>query len=197
MSRERLIEAAIALTEADGFVALNLAALARGFGVKLASLYAHVRNVDDLKAEVALNALRRLADMVDEAIAGRAGRDALYAYAEAQRDFALVHPGLFEAARHPLSEEIAMQSAGVRIARASRAVFRSYALDDADQVHATRLLGSFLLGFVLLDRSGSFAHSEPEAAESWARGLASLHMTISGWAEKDSEQWQSWRSKPR
>lgn len=188
LSRERLIEAAVALTEADGFAALNLAALARGFDVKLASLYAHVRNVEDLRAEVALAALAKLAAVVDEAIAGRAGREALYAYAEAQRDFALAHPGLFEAARYPLSAELAQASAGVRIARASRAVFRSYALGDADQVHATRLLGSFLLGFVLLERSGSFAHSAPETAESWARGLESLHMTISGWAEKDSDQ---------
>lgn len=185
LSRERLVEAAIALTEAEGFAALNLAALGRGFGVKLASLYAHVRNVDDLRAEVAMAALGRLADVVDEAIAGRAGREALFAYAAAQRDFALAHPGLFEAARYPLSADVAAASAGLKIARASRAVFRSYGLDDADQVHATRLLGSFLLGFVLLERSGSFAHSAPDAAESWARGLASLHTTVSGWAGKD------------
>lgn len=188
LSRERLIEAAVALTEADGFAALNLAALARGFDVKLASLYAHVRNVEDLRAEVALAALAKLAAVVDEAIAGRAGREALYAYAEAQRDFALAHPGLFEAARYPLSAELAQASAGARIACASRAVFRSYALGEADQVHATRLLGSFLLGFVLLERSGSFAHSAPEAAESWARGLESLHATVVGWAGKEETQ---------
>lgn len=185
LSRERLIDAALALTEADGFGALNLAVLARGFGVKLASLYAHVRNAEDLRTEVALAALALLADAVDEAVAGRAGREAMFAYAAAQRDFALAHPGLFEAARYPLADDVAARSAGMRLGRASRAVFRSYGLEEAEQVHATRLLGSFILGFVLLEGAGSFAHSAPETAASWELGLSSLHQTIAAWAKTE------------
>jgi len=181
LTRERLIEAAGVLADEQGFAALTLAELARKFEVKLASLYSHVRNADDLKAGVALKALSVLADLADEAVAGRAGKDAIEALAEVHRDFAGKHPGLFEAARFPLSAEQAMGSGGVRLARTMLAALRGYGLSEADQVHAVRLLGSFFLGFSLLERGGSFAHSQPEPDLSWQRGLDALDVTFKSW----------------
>lgn len=184
LSREKLIEAGASLADSEGFAALTLAALARQFDVKLASLYAHVRNSDDLKAGVALHALDLLAVRADEAVAGRAGKEALVAIAEVHRRFAGEHPGLFEAARFPLSPERAADSGGVRLARTMLAALRGYGLSEADQVHAVRLLGSFFLGFSLLERGGSFAHSKPEPDLSWQRGLDALDVTFKSWNAK-------------
>lgn len=184
LTRERLIEAACELADRDSFAALTLAALARQFEVKLASLYSHVRNSDDLKAGVALKALDLLADRADEAVAGRAGKEAVMALAEVHRRFAGEHPGLFEAAQFPLSAEQAAGSGGVRLSRTMLAALRDYGLAEADQVHAVRLLGSFFLGFSLLERGGSFAHSQPEPALSWQRGLDALDVTFKSWKTK-------------
>ena len=181
LTKERLIEAACELADRDGFAALTLAELARQFEVKLASLYSHVRNSDDLKAGVALMALDLLADRADEAVAGRAGKEAVVALAEVHRRFAGEHPGLFEAARFPLSAEQAAGSGGVRLSRTMLAALRGYGLAEPDQVHAVRLLGSFFLGFSLLERGGSFAHSQPEPDQSWQRGLDALDVTFKSW----------------
>lgn len=182
LTRDRLVEAAAALADEQGFEALTLAAIARHFDVKLASLYSHVANVDDLKTGVALLALSALAGRAEEAVAGRAGRDALVALADVHRNFAREHPGLFAAARFRLDPASAAASGGMRISRISQAALRAYGLSETDRVHAIRLLGSLFLGFPLLEFSGSFAHSQPEAEASWTRGLDGLDMLFKSWA---------------
>lgn len=182
LTRKRLVEAAAKLTDEHGFDALTLAALARQFDVKLASLYSHVRNSDDLKAGVALLALSELADRADEAIAGRAGKDALIALADVHRSFAREHPGRFQAARFRIDAETAATSGGARLSRINQAVLRDYPLTETDRIHAIRLLGSFFLGFSILELAGSFAHSQPEAETSWFRSLDALDALLRSWA---------------
>ncbi|PSJ56647.1 TetR/AcrR family transcriptional regulator [Pseudaminobacter soli (ex Li et al. 2025)] len=182
LSRDRLVEAAAKLADEHGFDKLTLAALARHFAVKLASLYSHVKNSDDLKTSVALFALSELADRADEAVAGRAGKDALVALANVHRNFAREHPGLFEAARFRLDATSAAVSGGARLSRTTQAVLRGYALTDTDCTHAIRLLGSFFLGFPVLESAGSFSHSQPEAEASWSRSLNALDALLRGWA---------------
>lgn len=176
------MEAGAKLADERGFDALTLAELARQFNVKLASLYSHLNNSDDLKTRVALLALTQLADRADEAVAGRSGRDALVALANVHRAFAQKHPGLFQAARHPIDAGTAATSGGARLSRIMHATLRGYALTDVDRVHAIRLLGSFFLGFSLLELSGSFAHSAPEANVSWQRSLDGLDALLTSWA---------------
>ncbi len=182
LTRERLVEAAASLADEEGFEMLTLAALARHFDVKLASLYSHVANIDDLKAGIALLALSALADRAEEAVAGRAGRDALVALADAHRSFALEHPGLFAAARFPLDPASAATSGGAQISRICQAALRAYGLSETDRVHAVRLIGSFFLGFSLLESCGSFSHSQPEAETSWTRSLDGFDMLFRSWA---------------
>ncbi len=67
---------------------MTVSALARHFDVKVASLYSHVRNSQDLKTRIALLALAELADRGATALAGRAGKDALAAFANVYRDYA-------------------------------------------------------------------------------------------------------------
>lgn len=182
LTPERLTEQAMAMADAIGFAELTLSALARQAGVKVASLYAHIASAEDLKTRVALGALDRLADDVTEAVAGRAGKDALVGLADAHRAFARTHPGLFTATRHPLDRATATRSGGQRISTMMRAMLRGYGLADDDEVHATRLVGSTMLGFILLEQSGGFAHSEPTADHSWTRTLDALDATLRAWS---------------
>ncbi|NYE61084.1 AcrR family transcriptional regulator [Duganella sp. 1224] len=176
-----LVTAAATLADQAGFGALTLTALARQFNVKVASLYAHIANADDLNTRVALFALNKLADLADDAVAGRAGKDALVAVANVYRDFARQHPGLFEAARYRLSAPLPDNNGGARISRVTRAMLRGYALDDRACTDAMRLLGSVFLGYPMLELAGSFNHSQPDPHSSWLRSLDALDHMLRNW----------------
>jgi AcrR family transcriptional regulator len=184
LTLERLIEAGAGLADEAGFDAVTPSALARHFDVRVASLYSHVGGANALKAGVALYALDRLAGRIALAVAGRAGKEALFALANAHRDFAKAHPGLFAAARYPLDGEAAARSGGARIALATRAVLRGYHLGEPAETHAIRLLGSVFLGFSTLELAGGFKHSRPSSQASWQAGLEALHSMLGALAQE-------------
>ncbi|MBE3014671.1 TetR/AcrR family transcriptional regulator [Microbispora sp. NEAU-D428] len=174
LTTERLIRAGAELADEVGFDQVTISALARRFGVKVASLYSHLKSSQDLKTGIALFALEELADRVADALAGRAGRDALAAFADAYRDYAREHPGRYAAARLRLDPETAAASAGVRHAQMTRAILRGYDLAEPDQTHAVRMLGSVFHGYVSLEMSGGFSHTAVDPEESWSWIVDSL-----------------------
>jgi AcrR family transcriptional regulator len=181
LTPERLVRAGAELADEVGFDAVTVSALARRFDVKVASLYSHVRNSHDLRTRIALLALEELADRGAAALAGRAGKDALAAMANVYRDYAREHPGRATAARMRLDPETAAASAGVRHARMTRAILRGYDLEEPDQTHAVRLLGSFFHGYVSLELGGGFSHSLPDSEETWTRLLDALDALLRNW----------------
>ncbi|MEV0161720.1 TetR/AcrR family transcriptional regulator [Nonomuraea fuscirosea] len=180
---DRLTEVAADLADELGFDNVTITALARSFGVKEGSLYSHIRNMRDLRVKVALFALAELADEVSDALAGRSGKDALVAFADAYRDYAMRHPGRYAATRFPLDPETAAASAGVRHAEMTRAILRGYRVPESDQIDAIRLLGSTFHGFVSLEASQSFSHSSGirDTDSSWSAILDVLHAALSNW----------------
>ncbi|MFE4262001.1 TetR/AcrR family transcriptional regulator [Streptomyces sp. NPDC056883] len=167
LTAERLTRAGAELADEVGFEQVTVSALARRFDVKVASLYSHLKNSQDLKTRIALFALEELADRVAAALAGRAGKDALAAFAAAYRDYARQHPGRYDAARLRLDPETAAASAGVRHAQMTRAILRGYDLTEPDQTHAVRMLGSVFHGYVSLELAGGFSHTAVDPQESW------------------------------
>ncbi|WP_129311360.1 TetR/AcrR family transcriptional regulator [Streptomyces sp. L2] len=181
LTTERLVRAAAELADEAGFEQVTLSAVARRFDVKVASLYSHLKNSHDLKSRIALLALQEMADRAAEALAGRAGKDALDAFAGVYRDYARAHPGRYEAARYRLDPETAAASAGGRHAQMTRAILRGYQLTEPDETHAVRLLGSVFHGFVSLESAGGFSHSAPGSEESWTRILDALDALLRTW----------------
>ncbi|MEV0936323.1 TetR/AcrR family transcriptional regulator [Streptomyces phaeochromogenes] len=181
LTTERLTRAGAELADEVGFEQVTVSALARRFDVKVASLYSHVRNSHDLKTRIALLALEELADRVAAAVAGRAGKDALAAFADAYRDYARAHPGRYDAARLRLDPETAAASAAVRHSQMTRAILRGYDLTEPDQTHAVRMLGSVFHGYVSLEMAGAFSHTAVPSQESWAWTLDSLDALLSTW----------------
>ncbi|MCS0604816.1 TetR/AcrR family transcriptional regulator [Streptomyces sp. LP11] len=181
LTPDRLVRAGAELADEVGFDQVTVSALARRFDVKVASLYSHLRNSRDLKTRIALLALEELADRAADALAGRAGKDALTAFANVYRDYAREHPGRYTAARHPLDPEAAAASAGGRHAQMTRAILRGYDLSEPDETHAVRLLGSVFHGYVSLESAGGFRHSAPDSQESWDRVLDALDALLRAW----------------
>ncbi|MFE7619666.1 TetR/AcrR family transcriptional regulator [Streptomyces sp. NPDC057496] len=174
LTPERLTRAGAELADEVGFDQVTVSALARRFDVKVASLYSHVKSSHDLKTRIALSALEELADRVSADLAGRAGKDALAAFANAFRDYAREHPGRYDAARLRLDPETAATSAGVRHAQMTRAILRGYDLSEPDQTHAVRMLGSVFHGYISLEMAGGFSHTAVDSQESWLWTLDSL-----------------------
>ncbi|MDG4857913.1 TetR-like C-terminal domain-containing protein [Streptomyces sp. T-3] len=181
LTREALVAAAADLADDIGFERVTLAALAKQFGVKDASLYAHVRGLADLREQVALLALDEWGDLLSEAIAGRSGRAALTAFADAYRHAATTRCGRYAATRIPLAPEVVAQSpGGTRIIEACYALLRGYDLDEPDATDAVRLLRSTFHGFSDLERAGEFTAGR-SIDTSWRRTIDALHRTLTDW----------------
>lgn len=181
LTTERLTQAGAELADEVGFDQVTLSALARGFDVKVASLYSHVGNSQDLKTKIALLALEELADQGAVAVAGRAGMDALTAFANVYRAYAQEHPGRYAATQLRLDPETAAVSAGGRHAQMMRAILRGYDLTEPDQTNAVRLLGSVFHGYVCLEMAGGFSHSSPDTQETWSWILGALDALLRKW----------------
>lgn len=182
LSPEVVTRAAADLADEVGFTQVTLSAIARRFEVRLPSLYSHVAGSDDLRARVTLLALDELATAGERALEGRSGRDALVAYAELLRAYAAEHPGRYAAAgslRVPASPEAARMAE--RMGRLSDSVLRGYDVPEAERVHAVRVVGSLLRGFLELDAGGAFAHSSPSGEASWHRALDVLDALLTDW----------------
>jgi AcrR family transcriptional regulator len=182
LTSERVVHAGADLADEVGFDSVTVSALARGLDVKVASLYSHIDGSSGLREGIARLALDELADLAAEAIAGRSGKDALVGFAGAYRTYARRHPGRYAATRLRLAPDSPAVAAGRRHAALTRAILRGYELDEADTVHAVRLIGSTIHGFTDLELSGSFDHSAPSSEESWVRILDGLHATLRHWS---------------
>ncbi|MFG3257602.1 TetR/AcrR family transcriptional regulator [Streptomyces sp. NPDC048172] len=167
LTTERVVRAGAELADEIGFDRVTPTELARRFDVRTASLYAHIKNHQDLRTRIALFALEELADRASDSLAGRSGRDALGAFADVCRDYAREHPGRYAATQLRLDPDTAADSAAPRHSRMLRAILRGYDLTEPEQTHAVRLLGSVLHGYISLETGGSFSHSAPDTQETW------------------------------
>jgi AcrR family transcriptional regulator len=183
LTAELVTRAAADLADEVGLAGVTVSAVARHFGVKDASLYSHVRGLGDLRSRVALLAAGEFADLLAPAVAGRSGRDALVAFADAYRDYARAHPGRYAAMQQPVDPAAVPDAAGFRRGiELTYGMLRGYGLDEPDATDAVRLLRSTLHGFVDLESRGGF--NDPRDVEaSWRRAVAATHHLLTHWRE--------------
>ncbi|MFE2140802.1 TetR/AcrR family transcriptional regulator [Streptomyces sp. NPDC059456] len=183
LTAERVTVAGAELADEVGLDRVTMAQLARRLGVKDASLYAHVRNLEDLRGRIALLAADEKTIRIAEATAGRAGKDALVAFANAWREYAHRHPGRYAATQTPIEIDpvLAAQAPGPRRAvELTYGMLRGYGLAEPDLTDAVRLLRSTFHGFVALEAAGGFAHARAPQS-SWLRALDALHTLLEHW----------------
>lgn len=178
---ERLTEAGAEMADEVGFENVTVAALARRFGVKDASLYAHLKNAADLRARIALVAVEEFAERVGTAVAGRAGRDSLVAFADAYRAFALERPGLYTATQLRIDPVPSPPPpAYLRTVELTYGMLRAYGLAEPDLTDAVRLLRSTFHGFSALEANGGFT-ADRDVQASWERTVEALHVLLEHW----------------
>ncbi|MEV6496645.1 TetR-like C-terminal domain-containing protein [Streptomyces prunicolor] len=181
LTADRVVAAAADLADEVGFENVSLSALARGFGVKDASLYSHVRNLQDLRTRVAFLAGGELIDRIAVAVAGRTGREALGAFADAYRAYALEHPGRYAATQIRVDQSLIADSPALRrTAEITYGMLRAYGLEEPDLTDAVRLLRSTFHGYCALESSGGFG-APRDVRRSWERAVDALHVALTHW----------------
>ncbi|MFJ7150424.1 TetR/AcrR family transcriptional regulator [Streptomyces sp. NPDC100445] len=178
---ERLVAAAADMADEVGLDRVGISALARRFGVRDASLYSHVRSLDDLRTRLALHAGAELIDRIAVAVAGRAGKEALTAFAGAYRAYALEHPGRYAATQIRIDQDLVVGSPALRrTAEITYGMLRAYGLDEPDLTDAVRLLRATFHGYCVLEAAGGFGAARP-VAESWDKAVDALHLALEHW----------------
>lgn len=167
VSGQAVLDAAIAVVEAEGMAGLTLSRVARELGVKPPSLYNHIAGLDTLRRDVALRATEDLGVRLGKAAMGRAGRAALRSLAAEFRAYAADHPGLYELSVRARPEDEEFARASLQATEPVIAILRGYDLDEDEAIHATRTLRAALHGFVSLERIGGFG-LDVEVEESFA-----------------------------
>jgi AcrR family transcriptional regulator len=181
LTADRVVAAAADLADEVGFENVSLSALARGFGVKDASLYSHVRNLQDLRTRVAFLAGGELVERIAVAVADRTGREALAAFADAYRDYALEHPGRYAATQIRIDQALIADSPALRrTAEITYGLLRAYGLAEPDLTDAVRLLRSTFHGYCALESTGGFG-APRDVRRSWERAVEALHVTLTHW----------------
>ncbi|WP_371575638.1 TetR/AcrR family transcriptional regulator [Streptomyces sp. NBC_01314] len=187
LTPDRVTAAAADLADRVGFENVSLSALARHFGVKDASLYSHVKNLQDLRGRMALLAGGEMIDLIAAAVAGRAGKDALAAFAGAYREYALRHPGRYAATQIPVDQILVTDSPALRrTAEITYGMLRAYGLEEPDLTDAVRLLRSTFHGFCALEAGGGFG-APRDVRRSWDRSVEALHLALTHWPRDDRE----------
>lgn len=189
LTAERVTIAGAELADEVGLDRVTMSQVARRLGVKDASLYTHVRSLEDLRGRIALLAADEKTIRIAEATSGRAGKDALVAFADAWREYAHQHPGRYTATQTPIQidADLAAEAAGPRRAvELTYGMLRGYGLAEPDLTDAVRLLRSTFHGFVALEAAGGFAHQRPPQ-HSWVRALDALHTLLEHWPTQEGD----------
>jgi AcrR family transcriptional regulator len=157
LDRAQVVDAAIAIADAEGLEAVTLARVAAALGVRSPSLYNHVDGRDGLIRAIATRSTRELAAALRRAATGRSGADAIAAVAQAQRDYARAHPGRYAATvAAPAPGDAEHQAAAADAVDVLTAVLGMSGLEGDDVIHAARALRSAVHGFAALEASGGF-----------------------------------------
>jgi AcrR family transcriptional regulator len=185
LSRERIVDAAIALTERDGAEALTMRRLAGELGVEAMSLYNHVANRQELLAAIGDRILEPLRDVPLDAPWPECGRR----FATALRAIGVARPATFRlVGLHPLDTAASLEG----VERLLQA-FVGQGLAAVDALATYRALASYARGYALAETTGFTVDAASAAARRRLRSLSAedfpvLHGRADELAELDPDR---------
>ncbi len=170
LSKADVVAAGAQLADDIGFGNVSLGRLAERLGVRPPSLYKHIDGLADLQHAIAALGMAELADTVRDALQGKAGRDALAAFAHAFRAYIVAHPGRYAATigAEFTGPDDPLLIASARTLDSIGAVLRGYDIAADEMDHALRTLRCAFHGFGTLQASEAFKWAgDPEVSFDW------------------------------
>jgi AcrR family transcriptional regulator len=156
LDHETVLVAAETLVDREGYDTLSMTLLAGELDTRVPSLYNHVANLEDLRAEIQVRAMQLLGKQVRGAAMGHAGADGLRVLSHALRSFARDYPQRYAAmTRQPIDRD-SFFAAATETIEALSVMVRSTGLPEDDILATGMAIFSALHGFVSLEVSGYF-----------------------------------------
>jgi len=157
VKREQLIAVAGQLADEYSLEQLTLAQVAGRLGIRIPSVYNHVKGLPGLHRDLAILGGRQIMNKIQRAAVGKSADEAVIAVAQALRSYAMEHRGLYAASvRAPAADDLEAQQFGREIVDMILALLGPYQLNETDAIHAVRGLRSVIHGFVTLEEAGGF-----------------------------------------
>jgi AcrR family transcriptional regulator len=167
LSRAGVVDAALAMIDADGLDAVTMPRLAQRLGVGTMSLYRHVQDKDDLIEAVAEHVMRAV-----EVPAGAAddweGR--VVGYLRALRDAALAHPAL---CRILADRGLTVGPVFDRLEEL-HGILNSAGFTDTDAVRSFYSLLTYVFGFVIWELPRVRQQPAESYTSAWNEGIEAL-----------------------
>jgi AcrR family transcriptional regulator len=167
LSRDRVVDAALVLLDAEGLGALTMPSLAKHLGVGTMSLYRHVADKDDLVNAVAEHVLSDVAvpDGDPDDWEGR-----VIGYLRALREAARAHPALSRI----LAERGLTVGPVFDQLEAVHAILRTAGFSDLDAVRTFYSLLTYVFGFVVWELPRVRRQHASAYVESWNNAIDQL-----------------------
>lgn len=162
LSREAIIDAALAQIDASGAQSLSMRSLAQDLGVEAMSLYRYVHGKEDLLEGVVALLMSDLLTNLDAQLAEH-WQGYLQTTAHQVRRIAIEHPRVFPliATRHPAAPWLRPPLRSVEVVNGFLAAMIGHGFTDQQAVDAYRSFSSFLLGQLLLESAVRGAETAP------------------------------------
>ncbi|MCI0633196.1 MAG: TetR/AcrR family transcriptional regulator [Actinobacteria bacterium] len=168
LSRDRIVEAALRVMDAEGLEAVSMRRIGRELGVEAMSLYNHVEDKEDILDGICERVMSDFefpepgSDWAENARRGaRAWRQLLKAHPDVMR--------LFAEERGPVTSIDSMRPMEYALR-----LFREVGLSDRDTAQAFHAFGGFIQGFVIMEMgsiAGGTTPSHLEGHKSFTAGL--------------------------
>jgi AcrR family transcriptional regulator len=159
VTRERVIEAALAVMDAEGLDAVTMRRIGRELGVEAMSLYNHVRDKDDILEGLTENVMNTFEF---PAPTGDWKTDAR-AMCEEWRRLLKRHPGVMQllAERHKPLEGLSTY----RAMDSALGVLRRAGLPERETAQAFNTIGSYIFGFVMMEQGLMLGNDDEHARQ--------------------------------
>lgn len=162
LSRELIVDTALAQIDRAGAQGLSMRSLAQDLGVEAMSLYRYVHGKEDLLEGVVSRLMDGLTSNLDGELAEH-WQGFLQTVAHEVRRIAIDHPNAFPlvATRHPAAPWLRPPLRSIEVVDVFLATLLGHGLSDRQAVDAYRAFSSFLLGQLLLESAVRGAETGP------------------------------------
>lgn len=174
LTKTIIVAEAVAMITEQGLEAFSLRELAARLGVRAASLYNHVANIDELYTAVGETVMGQLRDALVVAIDGRQGDAAVWALADAYYHFGRKNPELYKAviAMRNKEGEALSGSFGETLVPFYQAL-SVYHLSEQEMVAMHRMLRALIHGYLMLQEAGYFVRPVIDSEASYRLAVQS------------------------
>lgn len=168
LNPDAVVKAAAELIEQQGREAFSMRLLADHLGIKTASLYNHVDNMETLLVEVCRYGLCLQKEVEMQAMEGTHGEDAVRLLADTYRRFAKEHRELYWLIMNMSAKDKRVrEDAAVLFTDPLKRMLADFHLKEEESIHFRRLFRAIVHGFVSQEEQGFFSHYPASVEDSF------------------------------